>query len=172
MSKARRNQLKALVIMAAVSVAAASTASGQGYAGPVVTPSSLDFGSVLAGSSSTVQTVTVSVPPTEGFPGLSIVSIAFPTGYVRNGGSCPSSGAAPIPCTIGVQFVPTALGTQAGNMVVTASLNGGPGVGANVALTGIATQGAAASAPTMGSWGLGLLLASIMGIGMVFVRKR
>lgn len=172
MSKTRRNQLKALVLLAAVSAAAASTASGQGYAGPVVSPTSLDFGSVLAGTSSATQTVTVSLPLTEGFPALSIVSITLPAGYVRNAGTCPASGTASVPCTVGVVFAPDSLGTQAGNMVVTASLNGGPGVAASVALTGIGVAGEAASAPTIGTWGLGLLLAGLMATGMFFVRRR
>jgi hypothetical protein len=42
----RRNHFKALALLAVVSVTAAGSAAGQGYAGPVLTPA-FDFGSVL-----------------------------------------------------------------------------------------------------------------------------
>jgi hypothetical protein len=172
MSRARRNYLKALVILAA-SVSVTSTALGQGYAGPVVSPNSLDFGDVLVGTNSGAQTVTVSTPLTEGFPALSIVSITLPGGYLRNGGTCPASGAATSPCTVGVVFAPTGVGAVGGNMVVSASINGAPAQSANVALTGVGIQGVSAvSAPTLGDWGLGLLLASLLTTGVVFARKR
>lgn len=173
MSKTRRNYFKALVLVGAVSVAAASTASGQGYAGPVVTPQSLDFGSVLVGTTSAVQTLTVSVPPAgEGFPALSIVSIAVPAGFVRSGGSCPASGTATSPCTIGVAFAPGAVGPANGNVVVTASINGGQGVGTNAAVVGIGVPGVSVAAPSLSTWGLGLLLAALMATGIVYTRKR
>ena len=88
MSKIRRNYLKALVVLAA-STGMAGSALGQGYAGPVLSPTSLDFGNVLVGTTSAAQTVSVSTP-LEGLPALSIVSITLPAGYVRTGGTCPN----------------------------------------------------------------------------------
>ncbi len=176
MSKMRRNHLKALVLLAAVSAVAATDAVGQGYAGPVFTPSSLNFSGILSGTTSAVQTVSASLPIVTLIAGstpLSIVSITFPTGFARSGGSCPNSGTAPVPCTIGVVFSPTAPGAINGNMVVVASINGGiPGT-TNVALTGTALAGAPpVPAPSLGAWGLGLLLTTLMTTGFVFLRRR
>ena len=173
MSKNRRNHFKALALLAVVSVTAAGSAAGQGYAGPVLTPSSLDFGSVLVGTTSAVQDVSVSAPNNNRGNTLSIASIVLPTGYARSGGTCPASGAvATPPCTIGVVFAPTAVGPLAGNMVVTASINGTPAQPANVALVGAGVPGVSVSAPSLSTWGLGLLVATLMTAGLVFVRKR
>lgn len=173
MSKMRRNYLKALVLLAASTPVVADNL-GQGYAGPVLTPTSLDFGNVLVGTTSASQTVSVSAPllAPEGFPALSIVSITLPAGYVRSGGSCPSSGVASNPCTVDVSFVPTSLGTIAGNMVVTASINGGIAGSTNAALTGVGVPGQSVAAPSLGKWGMGLLLVALMATGVHFVRKR
>ena len=66
-----------------------------------------------------------------------------------------------------------AAGTTAGNVVVSASVFGGPTLGTNVPVTGIAVQTVSAvSAPALGNWGLGLLLATLMASGLVFTRKR
>lgn len=173
MSKTRRNYLKAMVILAA-STTVAGTAMGQGYAGPVLTPSSLDFGNVLIGTTSASQTVSVSAPllAPEGFPALSIVSITVPRDYIRTGGSCPSSGAASNPCTINVAFAPTGLGASPGTLVVSASINGGIAGSSNVALNAVGVPGQSVAAPGLGTWGLGLLLAALMATGFHFVRKR
>lgn len=175
MSKARRNYLKAAVILAA-SVSVTSSALGQGYAGPVVSPTSLDFGTVPVGTTSAAQTLTVSVPTTRATDGFSLsnFSVTVPTGYARSGGTCPSSGNVnTVPCTVDIVFSPTAAGTTAGNVVVSASVFGGPTLGTAVPVTGIAAQTVSAvSAPALGNWGLGLLLATLMASGLVFTRKR
>lgn len=171
MSKMRRSYLKALVILAASSTVAA-TELGQGYAGPVLTPNSLDFGNVLVGTASASQTVSVAAPTTEGFPALSIVSITVPPNYVRTGGSCPTSGAASNPCTVNLAFAPSAVGAAPGTMVVSASINGGIAGSSNAALSGVGVPGQSVAAPSLGAFGLGLLLAALMATGFHFVRKR
>lgn len=170
MSKIRRNYLKALVVLAA-SAGMAGSALGQGYAGPVLSPTSLDFGNVLVGTTSAAQTVSVSTP-LEGLPALSIVSITLPAGYVRTGGTCPNSGAASNPCTVQVAFAPTGLGPIGGNLAVSASINGGIAGTSNAALIGVGVPGQSVAAPSLGQWGLGLLLAALMATGVWFVRKR
>lgn len=125
------------------------------------------------GTTSAAQTLTVSVPTTDGFS-LSNFSVTFPAGYARSGGTCPNSGnVSTVPCTVDVVFSPTAAGTTAGNVVVSASVFGGPTQGTNVPVTGAAVQPInAVSAPTLSNWGLGLLLTTLMASGFVFTRKR
>lgn len=130
---------------------------------------------MLVGTTSASQNISVSTPSTDGISSLSIVSIVLPAGYVRSGGTCPVSGSAPVPCTIGIAFVPTAAGAQPGNVVVTASVFGGPQAVSNAALTGTGILAQAVetrAVPSLNQWGLGLLLASLMTAGIYLVRKR
>lgn len=177
-TKKRRSQWKALVCAAALTVSAnaAVAASIDGYAGPILTPSSLDFGNVVVGTASPAQTVSIEA----GYGGdatrkggtLSITSITLPAGYTLSGGTCPASGAAPNPCTIGVVFTPPALGVVAGNGVITASVNQAPPGTTTLALTGTGVPGALIAVPSLGSLGLLALLATLLGSGVYFARRR
>ncbi len=176
--KTRRSHWKTLACAAVLSVGAnaAMAGVGDGYAGPILTPSSLSFGNVAVGTSSPAQTVSVEA----GYGGdvtdkggtLSITSITFPAGFSRSGGTCPASGVAPNPCTIGVVFTPSALGVQGGNAVITAAVNGSPPVSSNLAVTGTGVPGALISVPSLGSLGLLALIATLLGSGVYFARRR
>jgi hypothetical protein len=177
MKRHRWNRWKAAAAVAAISAAAAASsaawAAGEGYAGPVITPSSLDFGTVALGTTSAAQSVSVSATqPMEGFPALNIVSITLPPGYTRSGGSCPASGTASNPCTIDIVFTPAALGANPGTGVISANINGAPAGQTNLALTGNAVQGANISVPSLSQWGLALLLAAVAASGAVLARRR
>ena len=110
---------------------------------PVITPASLDFGTVPTGST-VRQTLTL-----DNSTNVNSNSLAFPFtitglpaagGYSRPtgaaGGTCGTSLAAGATCTIVVQFSPTAVGTPTGT--VTISGNAGLTVLPGVNLTGIA----------------------------------
>jgi len=172
----RLSRWKAAVCAAAIASGTAmisQTQAQSGYAGPVVSPPNLDFGSINTGSSSPVQTLTVSlayggkVISTPTGVNFTIDSVVFPAGYVRSGGSCPT-GAAPSPCTIGVVFQPLAEGLQAGNIVITATSNQLQGA-TNVPVTG--TGVGALSIPVLGNLGLLLLLAGLGGAGVLYARR-
>ncbi|MFO1303105.1 MAG: choice-of-anchor D domain-containing protein [Burkholderiales bacterium] len=87
-------------------------------ASPVVgaSPSSLAFGSVNVGSSSSAQTVTVS--NTGGASANSLVIGAAPAGYSRTT-TCGASLAAGATCSISVTFSPTAAQAYSGNVSIT-----------------------------------------------------
>ena len=85
----------------------------------ILNQSSLTFGTYLVGSSSPVQTVTLS---NSGFGPLNITSIVPPTGYkVTN--TCGASVAVGASCTLSVTFIPTVNGVQNGNIVITDNAN-------------------------------------------------
>jgi hypothetical protein len=159
----------------ALVVSAGLGAENRGIPGPIVSPTSLNFGPIAIGTSSGGQTITVQTPPLGAekgvTPPLSIVAVSFPAAYSRSGGTCPAAGAAPNPCTIDVVYTPTAIGPQTGNVVVTASIVGGPPASANVAVSGTGIAGAALAAPALGGWGLLLLAAGLLMIGLT-VRRR
>ena len=175
MKKIRSHKWKAAAAMAFVAMAlssAAAAASSGGYAGPVITPNPLSFGDVAVGTTSATQTVSVSAGSGGDGNSLSIVSITFPAGFARNGGSCPASGTAPNPCTMGVVYSPTQIGPQAGNVVITASSIGQPPGSSNLAVSGNGVGGSLISVPALGGWGFGLLLAALLGSGFYFARRR
>jgi Abnormal spindle-like microcephaly-assoc'd, ASPM-SPD-2-Hydin/Cep192 domain 4/Beta-propeller repeat len=109
--------------------------------GVSLSPTSLTFSSQLVGSTSAVQTVTLS---NNGSASLSITSIAASGDFAQTN-TCPASLAAgnPAPsCTISVTFTPTAAGTRTGTVTVTDSASGSP---QTVSLTGTGTSGAVVS---------------------------
>lgn len=95
-------------------------------------PSSLSFGNVAVGSTSSAQTVTVSNP---GSSAASISSVSV-TGPFTQTNNCGSSLAAGGSCTVSVQFKPTAGGAATGTLSVASSAPGSP---LTVALSGTGT---------------------------------
>jgi hypothetical protein len=114
-------------------------ASLTGTAAPSVlafSPASLDFGSLLVG---TTATLPVQVTNTGANP--AVFSAISATGdYTVAAGSCPSSGsslAANSSCTVQVTFMPTTAGTRTGALAFATSASTNP---LTVALTGVGTQ--------------------------------
>ncbi len=109
---------------------------GVGTASPLVfTPSTLDFGSVIVGSSSRlpVQITNTSAAPIT-FAGISA------TGDYAAAGTCPAAGAqlaAGASCTVQVTFSPIATGTRPGTLLVASSASTLP---LTVPLTGVGLQ--------------------------------
>ena len=92
-------------------------------------PSSLSFGNVNVGSTSSAQTVTVSNP---GSTAASISSVSV-SGPFTQTNTCSSSLGAGATCTASVQFTPTAGGAASGTLSVASSAPGSP---LTVALSG------------------------------------
>jgi hypothetical protein len=110
-------------------------------------PSSLSFGDVASGTSSSAQTVTVSNP---GGSAASISSVSV-SGPFTQTNTCGSSLAAAGNCTVSVKFAPTAGGASTGTLSVASSAPSSP---LTVALsgTGIAsTTNLALNQPTTSS---------------------
>ncbi len=174
-TRKRRSRWKTVACAAVLSVSASHAATdGSGYAGPILTPNALDFGNVLVDTSSPALTVSVEADyggKIASGGSLSINSITLPANYSRSGGTCPPSGAAPNPCTIGVVFTPTDIGVQAGTGVISATVNGLPG-SSNLTLTGTGVTGEVRSVPSLGSLGLLALLATLLGSGAYFASRR
>jgi Carbohydrate binding module (family 6)/F5/8 type C domain/Abnormal spindle-like microcephaly-assoc'd, ASPM-SPD-2-Hydin/Right handed beta helix region len=95
-------------------------------------PSSLSFGNVPVGSTSSAQTVTVSNP---GSSAASISSVSATGPFVQTN-NCGSSLGAGASCTVNVQFKPTAGGAASGTLSVAGSAPGSP---LTVALSGTGT---------------------------------
>jgi Phosphoesterase family/Abnormal spindle-like microcephaly-assoc'd, ASPM-SPD-2-Hydin len=95
-----------------------------------VSPTSLTFGSETVGTSSAVQTVTLS---NTGNSALAIASIAT-SGDFAETNNCGSSLAAGENCSINVTFTPTASSTRTGNLSVSDNAPGNP---QTVALAGL-----------------------------------
>jgi hypothetical protein len=92
-------------------------------------PSSLAFGDVASGSTSSAQTVTVSNPGTTA-ASVSSVTVSGPFSQTN---TCGSSIAAGGSCTVSVTFAPTAAGAASGTLSVASSAPGSP---LTVALSG------------------------------------
>ncbi len=90
---------------------------------------SLSFGDVASGSTSSAQTVTISNPGTSAAP-ISSVSV---TGPFSQTNTCGSSIAAGGSCTVSVKFAPTSGGALTGALTIATSAPGGP---VTVALAG------------------------------------
>src|SRR5262249_287692 len=105
-----------------------------------VSPTSLSFGNVGVGSSSTVaevQTVTLS---NSGTTSLTGISLAFTAPFTRSGGTCAGTTlAAGSWCTIGVGFTSAPVGAVNGTLTITASspVAGSP---VSLTLTGVTAQ--------------------------------
>lgn len=180
MKKRSRRTFRRWAAGAACGAAVISTAVLAGYAGPVVTPDPLEFGNVTVNTSSPVQLLTVSagqVPNSASGFDLEIISIDFPTGFARNGGTCPDSGGTSSPCTIGVVFEPTASGLQDGLIEITALVFGlGPGT-TEVAVSGTGVPAGAGlpearPVPMNSLLGVLLLLGGLAGVGAFALRAR
>jgi|GEM_PF-2027121 len=97
-----------------------------------VSPTSVAFGNVNVGSSSTSYATTVR---NTGEATLMLTSINVTgTSFSRNGGTCSTSLAGGSSCTIGVRFQPAAATSYAGNLAIQSSDADTPTV--NVALSG------------------------------------
>jgi parallel beta-helix repeat protein len=98
--------------------------------GVTATPSALSFGSAATGTTTAVQTVTVSNPTSSAAP----VSSISASGDFAQTNTCGSSIAAKGSCTVSVTFSPTATGTRTGSLTVNAG-----GITKTVSLTGTGT---------------------------------
>ncbi|MFO1496063.1 MAG: IPTL-CTERM sorting domain-containing protein [Lysobacterales bacterium] len=157
--------IRTLLLLSALGSATPLAAQVDGYTTPTVTPTSLNFGDTALGSSSAAQTITVATVLRIPDP-LAITSITLPAGFIRSGGTCPSSGAAPNPCTIEIRFSPTMVGAQSGNVVVVGSSFGAPNGSANVAVSGNGLPGNIVAAPSLNQTGLALLALLLGGLGL------
>jgi hypothetical protein len=108
---------------------------------PVVTltPSSLNLGNVLLGSTSAPQNVTLSVN------GPMTISSITTSAQFSQTNTCGSGFFMPGTCTITVTFTPTALGVQIGTLSVADSASGSP---QTVALSGTGVQSGVTFSPT------------------------
>ncbi len=95
-------------------------------------PTTLSFGDVASGSTSSAQTVTVSNP---GSSAASVSSVSV-TGAFSQTNTCGTSIPAGGTCTVSVKFAPTATGSASGNLSVASSAPGSP---LTVALSGTGT---------------------------------
>ena len=98
--------------------------------GVTASPGALSFGSVVTGTTSAAQTVTVSNPTGS----AAAVSSIAATGDFSQTNTCGSSIAANGSCTVSVKFAPTATGARTGTLTVNAG-----GVTNTVSLTGTGT---------------------------------
>jgi hypothetical protein len=98
--------------------------------GVTASPGALSFGSVVTGTTSAAQTVTVSNPTGS----AAAVSSIAATGDFSQTNTCGSSIAANGSCTVSVKFAPTATGARTGTLTVSAG-----GVTSTVSLTGTGT---------------------------------
>ena len=98
--------------------------------GVTASPGALSFGSVVTGTTSAAQTVTVSNPTGS----AAAVSSIAASGDFSQTNTCGSSIAANGSCTVSVKFAPTATGARTGTLTVNAG-----GVTNTVSLTGTGT---------------------------------
>ncbi len=103
--------------------------SGTGSSALTASPSSLSFGSVNVGSTSSAQTVTVTNP---GSSAATVNSVSV-SGAFSQTNTCGSSLAAGATCTVSVKFAPTAAGAASGSLSVASSAPSSP---LTVALSG------------------------------------
>jgi parallel beta-helix repeat protein len=106
--------------------------------GVTASPGALSFGSVVTGTTSAAQTVTVSNPTGS----AAAVSSIAASGDFSQTNTCGSSIAANGSCTVSVKFAPTATGSRTGSLTVNAG-----GVTNTVSLTGTGT----APGPVLGA---------------------
>ena len=115
------------------SIAVTSVSSGV-----TVTPSAINFGSIVVGSSSSAQSVTLSSTNA-----LAINSITVGGDFTQSN-NCGGSLAAGGSCTISVQFTPTVLGARSGTLSINDSDSSSP---QTIAITGTGTSGATGCSP-------------------------
>jgi Abnormal spindle-like microcephaly-assoc'd, ASPM-SPD-2-Hydin len=125
-------------------------AGAAGAAVASVSPTSLAFGNVPAGTTSASQTLTLSNTGTASLTGISETFSAgsrFSRLGGAAGGTCAGTLAAGATCTINVVFAPNAVGPQTATMTINASVavTGSP---VSLSGTGVAAVGAASLTPT------------------------
>ncbi len=114
----------------------------------VFSPTSLDFGSVLVGSTSTLPIQITNVSPTP-----AILNSITATGDYAATGTCPTPGNVLAPaatCTIQIAFTPTQPSTRTGTLSLNTSLTALP---LTASLTGIGTQSQLQIAPASLNFG-------------------
>ncbi len=129
----------------AVGSPASAALSGSGGLPASVSPTSLNFGNVVAGTTSGPQSVTL----TNGSTAISISSITASAGFAVSSTTCGSSLGSGASCSVSVTFTPTAGGTTNGTLTFTDSAANSPQI---VSLTGIGITNATVS-PTSLSFG-------------------
>jgi hypothetical protein len=136
----------------AVDAGAVELAGGGGGATAVlsVTPTSVAFGSVGTGGTSAAHTLTLSNTGTAGATGITVVvttQFSRPTGGA--GGTCGTTLAAGVSCSINVVFSPTSTGAKTGTATITANVavSGSP-----VALSGTGVAAVVSASLTPATW--------------------
>jgi hypothetical protein len=122
----------------ALGSAATAALSGNGGVPASVSPTSLNFGNVVAGTTSSPQSVTL----TNGSTPISITNIAASAGFAISSSTCGASLGAGASCTVGVTFTPTVGGTTNGTLTFTDGASNSP---QTVGLTGSGITTATAS---------------------------
>jgi hypothetical protein len=112
-----------------------------------VTGGALNFGNVVVGVTSAVQTLTLH---NTGGANLTGVGVAVTAPFTRVGGTCGATlTVAAATCTITVSFTPTAIGPATGSVTIAASV---PVTGSPVALTGAGVAPVVSATLTPTSW--------------------
>jgi len=118
---------------------------------PVVTLSvaggPLNFGSIVDGTTSAAQTLTLSNTGTAAGTGITLAFSS--TAFSRSGGTCTATLAAQSTCTITVVFTPTAPGASTATLTITANA---PVTGSPVSLSGTGVAAVVSATLTPTSW--------------------
>lgn len=129
--------------------------TGRGTPNLVADVSSIDFGSVAAGTYSDVKTVRLS---NLGSTSVALSSFTATAPFLIAANPCPANLAGGATCDLSLQFRPDALGTRLGSLHVDTTAAGGP---VDVALSGVGTTSPAlaslsATGFSFGSVGVGI----------------
>ena len=109
-------------------VSASLSGTGSASAVPAVNPASLNFGSILVGSTSAAQSVTVSNTGTAPLT-LGAIGTGGSTVFTVSGGTCANGGtvaAGTGSCTVQVSFTPAAGGAASGTLTIAHNASGSP----------------------------------------------
>jgi hypothetical protein len=118
------------------SVTVALSGAGASPAAIVLTPTSVDFGSLTVGATSPVQNITIS--NTGGVP-ATLGATAVTGDFAITANTCGATLAAETGCTVAIAFTPTVSGTRAGVFSIAASA-GTQSLNQTAALTGVGTS--------------------------------
>jgi len=132
-----------------------------------ITPAAVDFGSVLVGSTSAAQAVTLS---NTGTASLDVTALTAPTApFARSGGTCSASTpfalAAGASCTLLYTYAPTSTTVANQVLTVTTPANGS----GTISLTGLG-QTPTLPVPTFSAFGLALM--GLLVVSMAFWSRR
>jgi hypothetical protein len=150
-----------LILISAIIFPLGFDACGGGYTAPPppppppslqVNPSSLSFGSVQVGSTSTAQTVTISNGSASS-ANVVISSIVPPAQFRVSGVTLPLTLTPGQQTTMNVNFVPSAAGNASGNLVLMSTASASP-TDVSVAGTGTSGTGSASVSPASIDFGL------------------